>query len=86
MFLQDRDDLLFCVALALHVETSLGSKYKEIPHTTWLGLRGYGQGITEIAGHLAFLTAINLRERTFIHSGSCYRQVTTQRGRLFMCR
>ncbi len=43
VLLEDRDDLFSCVALALHLGTSLGSKYKEIPHPAWLGLRGYGQ-------------------------------------------
>jgi hypothetical protein len=43
VFLQDRDDLFFRIALALHFGTSLGQDYREIPHLTWLGLRGYGQ-------------------------------------------
>jgi hypothetical protein len=40
VLLQNRNDLPFSVALALHLGTSLGSNYKEIPHRAWLGLRG----------------------------------------------
>lgn len=43
MLLQDRDDLLFGVSLALHIGTSLRSEYREIPHSGWLTWRGYGQ-------------------------------------------
>ncbi len=40
---QDANDLFFGISLALHFETSLGQNYREIPHTGWLELRGYGQ-------------------------------------------
>ena len=42
MLFQDRDNLFFGIALALHAETSLGQNYREIPLPPWLGLRGYG--------------------------------------------
>src|SRR5439155_24205143 len=37
VLLQNRNDLLFLVTLALHLGTSLGSNDKEIPHRAWLG-------------------------------------------------
>ena len=42
MLPQDRNSLLFGIAVALYVETSLQSKYREIPNAAWLELRGYG--------------------------------------------
>jgi len=44
MLLQDRYDFFLRIAFALHFETSLVHNYREIPHPTWLELRGYGHG------------------------------------------
>ena len=43
MLLQDRDDLLIRIVLALHSAISFALKYKEIPDTAWLELQRYGQ-------------------------------------------
>jgi hypothetical protein len=42
VLLQDGNDLLVGVLLALHFGTSLGQNYREIPHPAWLELWGYG--------------------------------------------
>ncbi len=47
MILQDRNNLLFGIALALHIGVSSSQKYKETPNTAWLELRGYGQQVTK---------------------------------------
>ena len=49
VLLQDRNELLFGITLALHFGTSLGQNYREIPHSRWPDLRGYGHNHSIIA-------------------------------------
>jgi hypothetical protein len=43
MRLQNGNNLYFGKSLLLHIGTSLGQNYREIPHSTWAGLRVKGQ-------------------------------------------
>jgi amino acid transporter len=45
MLFEDRNNLLFGIAFALHVGISFLSKYRKIPHHAWTGLWGKGQPI-----------------------------------------
>ena len=43
MLFEDNDDLFFGKSYALHLGSSLGQSYTEIPQTGWIGLRGKDQ-------------------------------------------